>query len=99
MLKLRRKYTNLKHEWRTITDRIKSGSGLAPKNEPPWYRVMNQVFSQTNEEVSVSSQNADLSFNGQFNHDDSYDKDESSRSESDSDGEDQSVDDGYETPV
>ena len=40
VLKLRRKYTNLKHGWRTITDHIKSGSGLAPKNEPPWYRVM-----------------------------------------------------------
>ena len=60
---------------------------------------MNQVFSQTNEEVSLSSQNADLSFNGQFNHDNSYDKDGSSRSESDSDGEDQSVDNGYGTPV
>ena len=58
---------------------------------------MNQVFSQTNEEVSFSSQNADLSFNGQFNYNDSCDTDESSRPESDSDGEDQSVDNGYET--
>ena len=32
--KLRRKYANLKVEWRALTDRCKNGSGLSPEMEP-----------------------------------------------------------------
>ena len=46
VMKLRYKYNNLKHEWWTITDHIKSGSGIAPKNEPTWYRIINEVFQR-----------------------------------------------------
>ena len=35
--KLRKKYTNLKTEWRKQTERAKTGSGLAPEKEWKWY--------------------------------------------------------------
>ena len=52
----------LKKEWIQISNRIKNGSGLAPEKEPTWYKHMNPVFSETNEEVNIVSSAADLSY-------------------------------------
>ena len=69
LAKLRKKYTNLKGEWRKITDRAKSGSGLAPSVEPKWYAYLNEVFAETNEELLLAGESADLSFVREFEED------------------------------
>ena len=69
LAKLRKKYTNLKSEWRKITDRAKSGSGLAPLIEPKWYAYLNEVFAETNEELLLAGESADLSFVREFEGD------------------------------
>lgn len=46
--KLQMKYNALKKQWRTITDRAKSGSGLAPDKTPDWYRILDPIFSDSN---------------------------------------------------
>lgn len=60
--KLRVKYKTLKQEWNKITDRIKNGSGLSPDKEPGWFKHLNQVFSEANEDIILSSTAADTSF-------------------------------------
>ena len=60
--KLRKKYANLKTGWRKITDRAKSGSGLSPKNEPKWYYILNEIFSETNAELDLVTSGKDTSF-------------------------------------
>ena len=64
--KLRRKYANLKTEWRRIRDRVKNGSGLSPKNEPLWYNYLNPIFSETNEDIDLAAESADLSFRNEI---------------------------------
>ena len=60
--KLRRKYTSLKAEWRKISDGAKRGSGLALEKERKWYKILNPVFTETNEDVEITGNNADVSF-------------------------------------
>ena len=62
--KLRRKYANLKLKWKELDDRVSRGTGLAPEEEPGWYRYLNPVFSDTNEEINLTSNSNDLSYNG-----------------------------------
>ena len=38
------RYTNLKVEWRKISDRAKLGSGLALVKEPNWYKHINGIY-------------------------------------------------------
>ena len=64
--KLRRKYANLKTEWRKLRDRVKLGSGLSPKNEPRWYKYMNPIFSETNEDIDLAAESADVSYMENF---------------------------------
>ena len=61
ILKLRRKYTGLKAEWRKISDRAKKGSGLAPEREPNWYKILNPVFAETNVPLDLVADSADIS--------------------------------------
>ena len=42
--KLRAKLKILKTDWRKITDRAKTGSGLSPQVELEWYTIWNTVF-------------------------------------------------------
>ena len=60
--KLRKKYTNMITEWRKSTDRIKCGSGLSPINEPKWYKIWNEIFVETHEDLAASARAEDLSF-------------------------------------
>ena len=60
--KLRRKYTSLKAEWRRISDKAKSRCGLAPGKEPKWYKILNPVFTETNEDLEKTGNSADVSF-------------------------------------
>ena len=60
--KSRKKYALLKSTWRTLHDRIKSGSGTAAIQYPAWYRVINPVFSGTHAEVELSESSSDMSF-------------------------------------
>ena len=53
--KLRRKYVNLKVEWRRLTERCKNGSGLSPEKELKWFGVLNEVFSETNSEITLAA--------------------------------------------
>ena len=46
--KLRKRYANIKTSWWKIDDRIRSGSGLAPEDEPTWYTVVNDFLSESN---------------------------------------------------
>ena len=81
VMKLRKKYNNLKTEWRKITDRAKSGSGLAPQKEPQWYIYLNDIFSETNEDLDLAAESADLSFSCE--HTENYGEEEDmSRSDS-----------------
>ena len=61
--KVCRKHTTLKAEWRKISDRCKSGSGLAPEKEPNWYKILNPIFSEKNESLHLAEGSEDLSFN------------------------------------
>ena len=74
--KLRKKYTNLKTEWRKLTERAKTGSGLAPEKEPKWYQHLNVIFAETNEELQLAAESGDLSFTQEFNIDENDSADE-----------------------
>ena len=54
--KLRKKYTNLKVEWRKISDPAKLGSGLAPVLSPNWYKHVNGIYSETNAELDLAAE-------------------------------------------
>ena len=84
--KLRRKYTNLKAEWRKISDRVKRGSGLAPEKEPKWCKILNPVFTETNEDLEITGNSADVSFSLNKSDDESNISETESPQESDSSG-------------
>ncbi len=58
--KLRNKYKWLKDQWRKITDRAKTGSGQAAKDDPEWYTILNPVFSETHTKLKLASQANDI---------------------------------------
>ena len=49
------KFKWLKDQWRRCTDRIKTGSGKSPIQEPEWYRIINPFFSDTHGNMEVAS--------------------------------------------
>ena len=55
-------YTSFKADWRKILDRAKRESELAPGKEPKWYKVLNPVFTETNEDLEITRNSADVSF-------------------------------------
>ena len=61
--KFRRKYTTLTAEWRSISAIWKNGSGLAPKEEPSWYKILNPIISENDESLLLAGRTEDLSFN------------------------------------
>ena len=61
--KLHRKYTTLKAEWCKIFDRCKNESVLAPQKEPIWYKTLNPIFSEKNENLHLAEGSEDLLFN------------------------------------
>ena len=60
--KLRKKYVNMKTEWRKLTDRIKRSSGLSPINETKWHKILNEIFAEKRKDLAVSARAADSSF-------------------------------------
>ena len=60
--KLTAQLKNLKTEWRKMTDCCKTGFGLAPEDEPDWYKVLNMVFAETNAELDPVSNATETSF-------------------------------------
>ena len=90
VIKLRRKYGNLKQNWRKITDKAKNGSGYAAEQEQEWYKFLNPIFAETNAEMELSSGKADCSFRGEYaesnSSDDGSESFHSSRDQNDSDG-------------
>ena len=52
----------MKREWSKIITRIKSGSGLSPEKEPVWFKYLNPVFCETNEEIKLTSSAKETSF-------------------------------------
>ena len=62
ILKLRRKNTSIKAEWRKLGGIVKKGSGLSPKREPKWYKILNPIFTETNEPLELASGIEDTSF-------------------------------------
>ena len=60
--KLKIKFKSFKQEWSKIQSRIKNGSGLAPENEPHWWKNLNCVFSKTNEVINLTSSTGQTSF-------------------------------------
>ena len=83
VLKLRKKYANLKTEWRKISDRAKTGSGLAPEKEPKWYNHINEIFSETNADLDLAAESGNLSFTQQFNNLNYSDEDSDKPSDND----------------
>ena len=59
--KLRRKYTSLNAEWWRISNKAKRGYGLAPGKERKWYKILNPVFTETNEDLEKTGNSADVS--------------------------------------
>ena len=47
MKPLQIKCNNLKHQWRKITDKKTSGSGLAFNEDPEWLKIVNPILSYT----------------------------------------------------
>lgn len=37
------KYSNIKQQWRKLTDRKKNGSGLGALDDPEWFQIINPV--------------------------------------------------------
>ena len=62
ILRLRRKYAPIKAEWRKLDDIVKKGSGLLPKREPKWYKILNPIFTERNEPLGLASGIGDTSF-------------------------------------
>lgn len=60
--KLRRKYLTLKADWRKINDTVKKGSGVSPKKETEWYKIMNPIFSETNAPLELTDSIDDTLF-------------------------------------
>ncbi|CAB4023286.1 Hypothetical predicted protein [Paramuricea clavata] len=58
--KLRNKYKWLKDQWRKITDRAKTGSGQAAKDDPEWYTILDPVFTETHTKLKLASQADDI---------------------------------------
>ena len=84
--KLRRKYTSLDAEWRKISDRIKRRSGLAPAKEPKWYKILNPVLTEINEDLEIKGNSADVFFCLNKGDDESDISEKESSQESDSSG-------------
>ena len=60
--RFRNKYKALKQEWPEIITRTKSGSGLSPEKEPVWFKHLDPVFCETNEEMKLTSSATKTSF-------------------------------------
>ena len=60
--RLSNKYNALKQEWSKIITRIKSGSGLSPQKEAVWFKHLDPVFCETNEETKLTSIATEISF-------------------------------------
>ena len=60
--RLRNKHKALKQEWSKIITRTKSGSGLSPEKEPVWFKHLDPVFCETNEEMKLTSSATETSF-------------------------------------
>ena len=45
-----------------MSDKAKRGCGLAPGKEPKWYKILNPVFTETNEDLEKTGNSADVSF-------------------------------------
>ena len=60
--RLRNKYKALKQEWSKIITRMKSGSGLSLEKEPVWFKHLDPVFCETNEEMKLTSSAMETSF-------------------------------------
>ena len=56
-------------EWLKLRDRVKKGSGLSPKNEPRWYKYLNPIFSETNEDTELAAALANVSCMDNFGKD------------------------------
>lgn len=60
--RLRNKFKMLKSEWTNLNSRIKHGSGLAASDEPAWFKHIDPVFSETNEDFTLTSSAQETSF-------------------------------------
>ena len=56
------KYKALKQEWSKIITQIKSGSGFSPDKKPVWFKHLDPVFCETNEEMKLTSSAMETSF-------------------------------------
>ena len=48
---------------------MKNGSGLSPKNEPRWYKYLNPIFLETNEDTELAAASANVSYMDNFGED------------------------------
>ena len=85
--KLRKRYANLKTEWRRISERAKTGSGLSPEKEPKWFFIINEIFAETNAELQLASGAKYVS----FSNDIELYEDDRSTSESESTNDDEEL--------
>ena len=60
--RLRNKFKSLKSEWCKFHSRIKRGSGLAPSDEPLWFKHMDPVFIEIIAETRLSFSAHETSF-------------------------------------
>ena len=54
--RLQTKYNNIKEQWRQISDSKKNGSGLAGRDDPEWFIIVNPVLSDTNGGINAVCQ-------------------------------------------
>ena len=49
-----KKNINMKIEWTKLTDRIYCGSVLSSISDPKWYKILNEMFAETQKFGSIS---------------------------------------------
>ena len=64
----------MKQEWSKIITRIKSVSGLLPEKEPVWFKHLDPVFCEANEEMKLTSIATETSFLNE--HDGEYEEEQ-----------------------
>ena len=85
VIKLRKKYTNLKTEWRKLNEKIKAGCYISPSRLPKWFHHLNEIFVKIKEELGITSDSGTLHFMSNKQNEETDDEEEEGHLASDND--------------
>ena len=78
VIKLRKKYTNLKTEWRKLNEKIKAGCHILPSRLPKWFHHLNEIFVKIKEELGITSDSGQNKQNEETDDEEEVDHQEAS---------------------